>query len=550
MVGGDDLQGIVGPGVDQVHRHPPLLDPEIPAAIHRSGCVHAGDDCVGRVVGGRLEPAADGEGLVKLKVTGFGKRRGGAIESSGLAARPILPGERWLKRHVLPCAGDLGDGVRSLTFGERQVKEWCVLREPGSNALRRGFTDPGLKGGPRVVLATVDSGLGSGEFVLKSHKPRAVLSEWDRQDRRRVFDVAIHRVLRGVIEEGGELVKLLFGERVELVVVADSAAGRQPHPDGTGRLGAVAGVEHVVLLRNRAALVGRHVAAVEATGDLIVEEFGRRRVGAVLDQVAGELQDRERIEGEVAVEGVDHPLPVGPHLAIVVEVDPVRVGVAGVVEPVTAAVLAPFLSCQQRVDESLVGVCRGIGHEGFHDRGFGRQAGEIEGHAAGQRAAVGFRGRLKTGSLEAGEDEAVDRGADPGVVADRGQLGPLGRDERPVRLVFGALINPVDEHLLLLGRKHLLGLRRWHDQLRVVGVDPVEEHGRVGITRDDCPVFDRILAAVEAEVGLAARAVRPVAGEAVLHQDRPDRRVVTDLSGYDGRRRSEHRICQQRQKTL
>ena len=75
-------------------------------------------------------------------------------------------------------------------------------------------------------------------------------------------------------------------ERIELVIVADGAAGRQAQPDLRRRLGAVARVEHQVLFGDRAAFVGRDVAAIEAGGDLLVER-------AVGQQVAGQLLDRE-----------------------------------------------------------------------------------------------------------------------------------------------------------------------------------------------------------------------------------------------------------------
>ena len=88
-------------------------------------------------------------------------------------------------------------------------------------------------------------------------------------------------VLRRVVEERRQRVELLLRDRVELVVVADRAAGGQAEPDLRDGLGAVAGVEDEVLLGDRAALVGRDVAAVEAGGDLLVERAvraaGRRR---------------------------------------------------------------------------------------------------------------------------------------------------------------------------------------------------------------------------------------------------------------------------------
>ena len=157
--------------------------------------------------------------------------------------------------------------------------------------------------------------------------------------------------LRRVVEERRQRVELLLRERVELVVVADRAAGGQAEPDLRRRLGAVAGVEDEVFLVDRAALVGRDVAAVEAGGDLLIER-------AVRQQVAGQLLDRELVERLVLVEGVDDPVAVGPDLAVVVEVDAVRVGVAGGVEPVAAAMLAPVRRRQQLIDVLLVGVRR------------------------------------------------------------------------------------------------------------------------------------------------------------------------------------------------
>lgn len=60
----------------------------------------------------------------------------------------------------------------------------------------------------------------------------------------------------------------------------------------------------------------------------------------VFQQVAGELLDRELIERLIAVERRNDPIAVGPHLAIVVEMQTVRVGITGRIEPVAAAVFA------------------------------------------------------------------------------------------------------------------------------------------------------------------------------------------------------------------
>ena len=204
--------------------------------------------------------------------------------------------------------------------------------------------------------------------------------------------------MRGVVEEGGDRVKLALGERVELVVVADGAAGGESEPDLGDGFGAVAGVEDEVFLGDGAALVGGHVAAVEAGGDFLVE-------GGVGEEVAGELFDGELVEGLVAVEGVDDPVAVGPHFAEVVEVEAVGIGVAGGVEPVAGAVLAPGGGFEEAVDVALVGVGRwsstkawtmlGVGGRPVRSRAARRARVWRSASGAGVRPAASSRLRMK-----------------------------------------------------------------------------------------------------------------------------------------------------------
>jgi hypothetical protein len=78
------------------------------------------------------------------------------------------------------------------------------------------------------------------------------------------------------------------------VVVADGAAGGEPHPDGDGGGGAIDGVAEDELLVDAAALAGGDVAAVESGGDLLVQ-------GGLGQKIAGELPDGELVEGQVAL---------------------------------------------------------------------------------------------------------------------------------------------------------------------------------------------------------------------------------------------------------
>ena len=161
--------------------------------------------------------------------------------------------------------------------------------------------------------------------------------------------IAVERGTVDVVEEREELVVVLRPDRVVLVVVAAGAAGGQAEEDGAVGIDLVDDVADVDLLLDRAAFVGRNVAAVVAGGDDLVG-------GRVGQQVAGQLLDDELVEGLVGVEGVDDPVAVGPDLAVVVEVQAVGVAVAGGVEPEPRHVLAVAGRVEQAVDDLLVSV--------------------------------------------------------------------------------------------------------------------------------------------------------------------------------------------------
>ena len=167
------------------------------------------------------------------------------------------------------------------------------------------------------------------------------------------------------------------------MVVADRAAGGQSHPHAHGGVGTVDGVAEEEFVVDRAALAGGDVATVEAAGDALL-------TGGVRLQVAGELPGGEDVEGQVVVEGLHDPVAVGPHAALVVEVQAVRVGVAGGVEPAAGHVFAIARRSQEAFDDLVIGLRRGVGEEGIDLGGRRRQAGEVERHAAEQAGLVGF----------------------------------------------------------------------------------------------------------------------------------------------------------------
>ena len=67
--------------------------------------------------------------------------------------------------------------------------------------------------------------------------------------------------------------------------------------------------------------------------------------------------------GRLSLNALHHPVAVGPHLPLVVEVQAVRVGVAGHVEPVAGHLLAEARRREVAIDHLLVGVRRRVGEE-------------------------------------------------------------------------------------------------------------------------------------------------------------------------------------------
>ncbi len=168
-----------------------------------------------------------------------------------------------------------------------------------------------------------------------------------------------------VVEKGEELVVIALGDGIEFVSVTLGATHGESQPD---RPRGVDPVDHGLdpeLFAVRAAFLVDEGVAVEGGGDPL-------RLGGVGKQIARELFDRELIEGEVVVEGLDDPVAERPHVTVAVDGVSVGVGVAGLVEPVPAPALAVVRGRQQAVDESLdargsiLAACRLEGPEFLH----------------------------------------------------------------------------------------------------------------------------------------------------------------------------------------
>src|SRR5579864_605350 len=117
------------------------------------------------------------------------------------------------------------------------------------------------------------------------------------------------------------------------MIVAGGASYGEPEPNRSRRIGAVLSVHRRDFVGDGTTFIRRYVAALKAGCDLLVE-------CAVRKQVARELLDSEAVERKVAVKRLNHPVTIGPHLPIVVDVDAVRIGIPGGIEPIPGAVLA------------------------------------------------------------------------------------------------------------------------------------------------------------------------------------------------------------------
>ena len=115
-----------------------------------------------------------------------------------------------------------------------------------------------------------------------------------------------------VVEERVERIEVPLRYRIVLVVMALRAIHREPEPRCRHGVGAVECFLEARLLVSRAALAVAQRVAME-TG--VREEVGRR----ILEQVGGELQSGELVEGHVFVQRLDHPV-AGRLLAVVLRI--------------------------------------------------------------------------------------------------------------------------------------------------------------------------------------------------------------------------------------
>ena len=334
------------------------------------------------------------------------------------------------------------------------------------------------------------------------------------------------------LQQGHEAIVVGRRDRVELMVVAAGARERRAE-EGGGR-----GPDHVVQLVGP--LVGRQhrVGRFHAIPRTTDEEAGR---GVRAELIAGELIADEPVVGQVGVERLDDVVAVRPGVgAGEVGLETIGLGEARHVQPMAGPFLAEPRRGQQPVDHRRIGLVRRVGDERRDLRGRGRQAGDVEGGAADERARVGGGRPLQTFRSESGLDEVVDAGAG-GRSAD-GLISPVVEPRVPERGAVGGVLGP--ERPFRDPRAELCHLRgrervalRGHLLIFVGGGDPVDERGLGGIAGDErragFAAFEGVRAGVESQVRF--RLLRSVTFHATLLQQGADLGVEIHCRAQGGR---------------
>ena len=389
----------------------------------------------------------------------------------------------------------------------------------------------------------------AGLVGLRQRGRRRAIEDSRLRRRHSLREEGIEPRLVDVVEEREQGVEVVLREWVELVVVAAAALERQAKKCGAEGGHAVVDVVDAILLLDRPPLGLLRVEPVERCGEHLL-------IGGVGEQVARHLPERELVPGQVAVEGMDHPVAPGPHRRPrSVELEAVAVGVAGQIHPVGGHSLPVAGACEQAIDELFVGIGRGIGHEGLDLGRRGRQPSKVEGHPPDERGSVGLGLGAETPRGEFLHDHRVDRV--PCIAGGEGW--PDGRHERPVRLVRRPLRDPPLQGCdLLVGQPADLRLGRRHDGVWVVRHDAGQQFADGRVLRNDrsptaVELGRGLIEIVEPKASLPGGAVGTVARKAVFREDRPDvaverdslRSRVTGISGThdQARAESQRRSC-------
>ena len=343
----------------------------------------------------------------------------------------------------------------------------------------------------------------------------------------------IHLPALGLIEEGQELVVLLLAKGIVLVVVTLGAAQGQPQPDRAHGVGLVQCLLEPHLTSRHARFPILEAAAQESGGNPLFEA----RTG---EEVPGNLLEGEAVEGQVAIQCLDHPLPPAPGVGTEqVLLVAVAVGVAGQVQPVPGPFLAVTGRCQEPVHQPLIGVGPVVLQESLHLFDAGQETRQVQTDPSDEGLLGGHGGRGQPFLLQPGPDQRVDRRTVPGSACLRQGLGPVDGAERPVlRLCWGnrirvgpnrhlagpggSLVDPTGQHLDLIRTQG--GRRQGHARAGVFTGQSPDQGTAAAVAQDQrgprVAPFQRALPAVQTKAVQLLRGT--VALDAVVLKEGPD----------------------------
>ena len=144
---------------------------------------------------------------------------------------------------------------------------------------------------------------------------------WWRKQR-----ISIHRFFGQAEEIRKELIELFLSQRIKFMVMTGGASCSQTQPNGRCRFHSVDGIANIVLFIDRPTFTGRYVAPIEPGCHFLSKIRCRQKVSS-------QLLNGEFVEGHIPVEGLDHPVPIGPDLPFIVQVEPVGICITGRIQP-------------------------------------------------------------------------------------------------------------------------------------------------------------------------------------------------------------------------
>ena len=220
--------------------------------------------------------------------------------------------------------------------------------------------------------------------------------------------------------------------------MALSTCHRRPHPHGQSGVNTINhGNVTKFFIVGAAFVIGQRVAMKGGGYQLFV--------GRLRQKIAGHLFDRELVKRHVVINGLNHPVAVGPDCARRVVGVACRISITGQVQPLASPVFTVFGSSQQAVDNCFEGIFRLVCNKGLHFFQRRRKANHVQINTANQRFTIGFGGRLKVIIQHPAQDKVVHRVFDPRLIIG-GSVGD-GRLLRlhigPVPRVRSSLSNPL-----------------------------------------------------------------------------------------------------------